>query len=845
MTFTNGSTNDQFAVLMDGYYKYWTNALFRDPAAWYHITVAFNSNAAAASRIKIYVNGVQLTTVVNNEVASGYSSAFGVNTNPMYIGKQSSNAGFTTWYYSELALTEVKFIDSQALDPTYFGAFSVYGQWLPKNYTGTYGTNGFYLPFTGSTTTTYAGLFNGSSQYLATASLPAIGTSNFTMEGWFYITGAVVTNGSNPRFWALQDINMVYDTSTSQVRLDLGTSTAQYITTANQFTFNAWNHLAIVRSGTSVKVYLNGVSQVTITRGDSLAGGVGYIGSYNNVSGYLQGYISNFRSVNGTALYSTNFIPPTSPLTAVTNTTILTLQGSSIVDNSGNNYAITNGNTVVTSIQSPFGMPTIAADYSGNANHWVPNAINVTTAGSTYDSLTDVPTLTSATAANYAVLNPLDCYDLTNGSMTNGNLSWAGAYGSINGHPTRSTLRVPASGKWYVESKALIFSGSGNSCIMGFTNSTQSIAAASPFAGTITSFIGVDASVYTNTVKLRAIGVHLYPGTVDNTTLFAACVSGDVINFAIDFTLGKIWIGKNGTWYNSGDPVAGTNPTCTFIANFTDYAFLVEYVAASDNSNRSNAVVNFGQQPFAYTQPTGYLCMNTYNLGTDPYTYFAAPISYLVVAGGGSASGTQYGGPAGGGGAGGYRAFTNVSIPSGVALPVTIGAGAGVPYGAGGNGSNSSFFNTGSSGGGGGYYYYLYAAGSGGSGGGGGGNGAGPGGTGNIGGYSPVEGYNGGSSNYNGGGGGGAGGAGGTASGGPGLTWLNGVTYAAGGWGTTPGANTGGGGIPNGGAGASGVVVIRYADSYVAATATTGSPTIVVSGGFRTYTFTSSGTITF
>jgi hypothetical protein len=84
------------------------------------------------------------------------------------------------------------------------------------------------------------------------------------------------------------------------------------------------------------------------------------------------------------------------------------------------------------------------------------------------------------------------------------------------------------------------------------------------------------------------------------------------------------------------------------------------------------------------------------------------------------------------------------------------------------------------------------------------------------------------------------------------------VTYARGGSGASGtvrgtsggGANTGGGGEGSqanvgGGAGSSGVVIIRYSDAFAAATSTTGSPTVTVSGGYRIYTFTSSGTITF
>jgi hypothetical protein len=76
--------------------------------------------------------------------------------------------------------------------------------------------------------------------------------------------------------------------------------------------------------------------------------------------------------------------------------------------------------------------------------------------------------------------------------------------------------------------------------------------------------------------------------------------------------------------------------------------------------------------------------------------------------------------------------------------------------------------------------------------------------------------------------------------------------YAGGGGGNlgsggdgTGASNTGGGGNADGGFGNNGVVIIRYADSYPAATATTGSPTITVSGGYRIYKWTGSGSITF
>ena len=486
------------------------------------------------------------------------------------------------------------------------------------------------------------------------------------------------------------------------------------------------------------------------------------------------------------------------------------------MDNSGNSLAITNVNTVVTSVQSPFLNTTVlVADSSPNGNNWTPNNISLA-AGSTYDSLTDVPTLTSNTAANYCVLNPLDKIGST-AVIRDGNLTFTKSGSGYYNH-TSATIGV-SSGKFYWE----ITQGSTTDLMVGITNSLYS---QSPF--------GNNPPGYTvNGYMYMAYNGNKYNNAISSAYGATFLTANDVIGIALDVTLGTLTYYKNGT----SQGVA-----------FSNLEEATYFPVVSDQGNQITlAYANFGQQPFVYTPPSGHLAINTYNLdATDTTTtYFAAPISYLVVAGGGAGSGTGYGSPGGGGGAGGYRTAADVLVPSGVALTVTVGAGAVGAGGAGASGGNSSFYRKLANGGGGGYYYYLYPAGSGGSGGGGGGS-SGAGGTGNVGGYSPPEGYAGGSSNGSSpGGGGGAGGAGGTGSAGAGLTWLNGTTYAAGGYSGTPAVNTGGGGSQGGGNGASGVVIMRYADSYPAATSTTGSPTIVVSGGFRTYTFTATGTITF
>ena len=120
-----------------------SSAVFRDPSAWYHIMYVWDSsNATAQLRARIYVNGVELTAWVTNNTLTQY-----------YVGAINGTTQHTlgsnwTVQYTDGYISEINFIDGQALDPSYFGQVSAEtGAWIPKKYTGTYGTNGFYLPF--------------------------------------------------------------------------------------------------------------------------------------------------------------------------------------------------------------------------------------------------------------------------------------------------------------------------------------------------------------------------------------------------------------------------------------------------------------------------------------------------------------------------------------------------------------------------------------------------------------------------------------------------------------------------------------------------------------------------
>lgn len=138
-----------------------TTAVYRDPSAWYHVVLSVDTTqATAANRVRIYVNGVEVTSFATSSYpAQNYQSHVN-NTTSHGIG------GFPTIaYYFDGYVAEVHHIDGQALTPSSFGQTDpITGVWVPKKYAGSYGTNGYYLKFTdnsGATATTIGKDFSG------------------------------------------------------------------------------------------------------------------------------------------------------------------------------------------------------------------------------------------------------------------------------------------------------------------------------------------------------------------------------------------------------------------------------------------------------------------------------------------------------------------------------------------------------------------------------------------------------------------------------------------------------------------------------------------------------------
>jgi hypothetical protein len=144
-------------IVIEGYNTVFrrTTASYRDYSAWYHIVVAVDTTQATANnRIRLYVNGVEVTAfgTTNNPTQNADT---GVNSTGIgYIGLEAVGAKYSNAY-----MTEIYMVDGSQLTPSSFGETNAQtGVWQPKAYSGSYGTNGFYLNFSDNSNTTAATL---------------------------------------------------------------------------------------------------------------------------------------------------------------------------------------------------------------------------------------------------------------------------------------------------------------------------------------------------------------------------------------------------------------------------------------------------------------------------------------------------------------------------------------------------------------------------------------------------------------------------------------------------------------------------------------------------------------
>lgn len=224
-------------------------------------------------------------------------------------------------------------------------------------------TQGSFSPYG----TRWSNYFDGAGDFLSVPSSTAfdLGSSDFTIECWFNAASFAAAFGLASRYsaapagWFLRVINA---TTIRFYRADVASDI-----TVPTMAVGTWYHVAAVRSGTTVTVYLNGSSVGSVTGVSNFTDATGttvQIGRTHTITDDCNGYISDVRIVKA-AVYTSAFAPPTAPLTAIANTSLLTCQSNRFRDASANNFAITrNGDTRVT----PFSPYAPSSPYSAAVN---------------------------------------------------------------------------------------------------------------------------------------------------------------------------------------------------------------------------------------------------------------------------------------------------------------------------------------------------------------------------------------------------------------------------------------------------------------------------------------------
>ena len=642
---------------------YQTTSIYRDPSAWYHIIIAMDTTqATAANRTKVYVNGVQAPGAFS--VTPAQNQLLSINNNvPQYIGGAPVNpqAYGNVLSYFDGYLAELNFIDGQQLTPSSFGETNaITGVWQPKRYAGTYGTNGYYLPFLTDTATTSVsasylivggggggnGAVNdytvaagggGGGVLTGTGSLSLGQSYSVTVglggAGMTYLQAGSVGNGGSSVFNGLTAVGGGGGASFMTLAGNGGSGGgggADFPTggtgtsgqgnnggTATNFAgkgAGGGGGAGGVGSNASTNTGGNGgvgvASSITgssVTYGGGGGGAGASVGGTGGAGGGGNGAVYNGdggvgtpnRGGGGGGAARNNAVGQQTGGAGGSGVVIISYAGTQKF--SGGTVTSSGGNTIHT-FTSSGALSSLGIDFSGNNNHWTSNNISLT-AGATYDSLIDVPTLyddTNTGRGNYCTLNPL--YKGSSVTPTEGNLKFGMVSGNF--HEGITGTIFPTSGKWYAEFRW-----------NAVTAATTATAVCRNNAAMNTVTCAFQNTVDTNSPTYRSYVVN---GNKDTNTTSAAYGStytaNDTIGVALDLDNGKVWFSKNGAWQASGDPAAGTNAAFTDITGSDGWTFGVSgYGSGGDNCH-----ANFGQRPFTYTPPTGFKALNTQNLPTAP-----------------------------------------------------------------------------------------------------------------------------------------------------------------------------------------------------------------------------------
>lgn len=447
---------------------------------------------------------------------------------------------------------------------------------------------------------------NSASAYLNRTPATTGSRQKFTVSMWVKLgstgagtlRGALFGGGNNaPGGGTGLGVHIQGTSEGSRIQAFAGGGTTMLLVSSNKYRDpSSWYHMVFsvdTTQSTAANRFRMYVNNQEITSFDSntqvaqntsfdwnLSGTGTYLGAYNDgtpISTYFDGYMTEVNAVDGQQLTPSSF--------GVYNSYGVWQPVNYNGSYGTNGFYLTFGNITSTT--------TLGYDTSSQGNNWTTNNFSLT-AGATYDSMLDVPTLTSSTVNNYCVLNPL-ITDYTGGGTApgprNGNLQLYRASGSGWGM-CGSTFGV-SSGKWYWE--ATTENGSG---------SVSGIHKTQP-----TGYAQIVGYNEPNGYGYSGDGNKLNNNT--GTAYGATYTTGDVIGVALDMDAGTLTFYKN----NTSQGVAFSGLSGTFMPAFS---------AAGPTSCNAN----FGQQPFTYTPPSGFVALNTYNLSTPTIpngaVYFAA-----------------------------------------------------------------------------------------------------------------------------------------------------------------------------------------------------------------------------
>jgi hypothetical protein len=222
---------------------------------------------------------------------------------------------------------------------------------------GANGGDGYTTYIANPATYSWSNHFDGSVTYVSGPSNSNYGfAGQFTVEAWMYIP----TFNSGQLFTVATSGGMQIGFKGDGTFGIAERNVAWALTTTN-FSAATWTHVAITRDSSNViRIFYNGVQQTSGTVSYSFNSSSILLGVDATVDAAINGYISNLRVLNGTCLYSSNFTPPSAPLTAITNTVLLTCQNGSFTDNSSLAASLSTTGTVAIASQNPFG-----ASYAG------------------------------------------------------------------------------------------------------------------------------------------------------------------------------------------------------------------------------------------------------------------------------------------------------------------------------------------------------------------------------------------------------------------------------------------------------------------------------------------------